>query len=1193
MLLGAACLVAGRLLPLPVVVTNSAAGLALGVLAVWLVAHVAAGRKRPRGKAAFAGDRALYERVLRESREATGRYLQSVTRSGLLRKSALYERPWFLVLGPKRSGKSFLLAEAGLHVPLRYPSDGDGMDVDNENRVRWIFADNAVWIDMPGAFTVDAGAVERQALAAALREIRPDRAVDGVVLVLNVANLLSGDAATTKRQAEAMRQCLDGLIAAWGIELPVSLVFSHADEIQGFDETFAGTAGELHNQVFGASFTRQQRQGEARGAFVGEYATLCESVNRRRMQLVARQSDDARCRMICRFAIGMEGARERLADLVAELFRPTSYEGRPVLRGFYFTGEGEAPMEKYVASRGSGVPPSQTIAGHPLNPGGVSGAARSHDTAKEKEARVLFALPLLDRVLPSEATPGERTQRRSRQEALRYYGALALVVVCTIAVAAYVWIAGGNAIRFSNEMRRELVQMRREPLSRVEAYRQLGKMGSIFRQLREYRDHGAPLSMGLWLYRGDRLLENLREEYFGRVRKLVIAPAVRQLEDRIRFHAGTPGVLTGEAYTELHSLLKTYLSISEEVSDHLDRIEPRFLDVRLLDAVTRILLDVENRARLPRDIEAVLRVNIALYADLLREGEFPLIQEDRALVIAARDRLHRLPDAQCLYETLARRLALSAARLGFADLLGGEPEILLSDTAISVLYTQDGWDHHMAAAIEDASRNPYRIDWVLGATKEDFAHSGPDPNRLRRNMTTAYFHDVKQQWLGFLASVRMDPFGGIDGCMRVLRKVGKEQSEFCRLLTRVGELTHIREQGLPGSKMVDKAVGESVRGKADAVEALLPRGDTRELDLTFGPLREFVLSESGPRTGMSGYCERILSLSEKLVEAGSGGSAGVVKVFDGRETDPLLAAWQYVESRIAGMPDDLGHVLEPLLLLPLRHAGTAVSGVLCEQLNSLWGSDVARISANRLAGRFPFAAGRNEARFDEVMDFFRPSTGTFWGFYDRRLFAFIEPDGDTWRERGIGSLDVTFSSELRHALTRAARIRNSLFLRDGSLRVQEFVLCPARSNKCSAVLRLGGQEYALGPAAGDVLVQWPGADGAQGASLEVALNGSTAGELVHRGHWGFHRLLADARITAASPTVLTARWDVNVQNMYVVFFACEIRAMNDDHPFGEDLFAGFECPETIANGSGKLGLPHGNILIDDTHEAVEGTDASG
>jgi type VI protein secretion system component VasK len=150
-------------------------------------------RKKAPAKTFMSGNQQLLQRINRETDEAVARYLGSVTRKGFLKRSAIYERPWFLACGPKKAGKTSLLRGSGLPFPVRYPSEKDGVQIEGADQTNWYFSNDSVWIDTPGSFMEDATSESWQALVASLLRVRPENPVDGIALTVSAHEILTAD----------------------------------------------------------------------------------------------------------------------------------------------------------------------------------------------------------------------------------------------------------------------------------------------------------------------------------------------------------------------------------------------------------------------------------------------------------------------------------------------------------------------------------------------------------------------------------------------------------------------------------------------------------------------------------------------------------------------------------------------------------------------------------------------------------------------------------------------------------------------------------------------------------------------------------------------------------------------------------------------------------------------------------------
>jgi type VI secretion system protein ImpL len=1141
-------------------------------------------RKKAPAKTFMSGNQQLLQRINRETDEAVARYLGSVTRKGFLKRSAIYERPWFLACGPKKAGKTSLLRGSGLPFPVRYPSEKDGVQIEGADQTNWYFSNDSVWIDTPGSFMEDATSESWQALVASLLRVRPENPVDGIALTVSAHEILTADDHGVKDMAKNLRNRVDELIAAWGIEFPVYLIFNHSDEIPGFNEYFADQYSRGEDHIFGATLPEQEKT-MPRIAFAEEFRLLSKSLTDLRLDKLVKEKDAANRRMICRFVIHFEGMQEKLGAFVAELFKPSNYEGRPIFRGFYFTSCTPKPTREKERAVEADI--GMTITSHPLNPNKMRDQQpKAQVAAPEKKAEIksLFVLPLFREIMVRGKELVKNTQKRSRKELVRHYCVIAAIVAAALLIGAFMLSGRGGASALYSSVASELSKARAPEPSLLDQYRELEIVGANVARLQRLEDRGAPLFMRLFgFYKGKHVLGELNKLYFDAMRRLIVAPAVKFLEYKIWESAQEYSNLGGDQYNALYSELKAYLSMSETMADHPKDIDTTFLRGALMDAVKQSLIAQYQQQRLPQQIEIILEQNMGMYLLYVRRQAFPPLQENQRLVMAAREKLRRLPDAQTLYESVISKYIDQAPRISLDQMLNRKEEgILKSDKQISVLYTQDGWDKFVSEGISQTSKDPFKLDWVLGMAKDQAPEGGIDTRKLYDDMIAAYLVDFKAQWLGFLSSIHTEPLGDLPRCARIMQLLTADKSEMAVLLETVSNNTGIKKESMAeqaGASVLDAASklkatknlakkADAALDKAESMSAfsLGRRSPFDDLAATFDPLRNFARSTGGALAGYEGYRDKIKTLVEKLNTLASQSDDYALVVFNGKDDDPLLSGWKYSQTALANMPEDLSKALRGILLAPLDYTGTAASKVLGKTLNARWHNEIVKMYTSRFSGRYPFSSRGEDASFTDVMDFFRGTTGTFWGFYERVLSPFVVKTSSGWMVRQVGSLKLAFNPKLAPSLVSAERIRDIFFKPDGTLRTLGITITPMSSNKNNAKLEVNGQIFELSPGGKSVQVNWPVDTRPLGASLKIFTSADFSEDITFTGAWGLMKLVQAARVNKLNAGTFSAKWQVTVQNMYVVNQDFRIQVSGSDHPFGDPMFQQFDCPTDLIMG---------------------------
>ncbi len=553
LVLGILFQIIGRVLHFPfwlVWLTNL---LCWGGTGVWVGLHfILVNKGKLKGSQLFVQNRAVYERVSREINEAISRYLVSVNRTGFLKSSALYERPWFLVCGPKKSGKTQLLLGSGLDFPLKYPSEKDGMILEEGSGISWNFGNDAVWVDMPGIMMENSGKEEWKATVNALCQVRSKRAVDGVVMVVNANRVIESEPGKIKEIASSLRERLDELITTWGIEFPVYLVISRSDEIPGFNELFHEPAGKWNEQILGATLSETQRRTLPRFVFIEEFELLASSLKNMQFRILAREKDAAARRMICRFVIHFEGLQQKLGDFIAEIFKPSSYEGKPVFRGFYFTSCQAVPSDEIVELH-TQIDMGNLLIKHPFNPHRsevteASASGKSHNI----QIRSFFTNPLFNKVIPTGISLVKRTEKFSRKEMIKHYSFIAVIAILMLLLGWHFFLSAKHSIGLNNKIEKEIIQTKSQTYSRLEAYKMLGRMGDMISLLKKIDDKRMPFLIGVGLYRGECVFNALKKEYFTKLKKLIVGPSMRFMEYKIKGYTSSFGELSSEDYNELY-----------------------------------------------------------------------------------------------------------------------------------------------------------------------------------------------------------------------------------------------------------------------------------------------------------------------------------------------------------------------------------------------------------------------------------------------------------------------------------------------------------------------------------------------------------------------------------------------------------------------------------------------------------------
>ncbi len=367
-----------------------------------LIEGVSASREDPSAAAAAEEVAALKRRL------AEALTLLTKARGG----RALYELPWYVIIGPPGSGKTTALMNAGLTFPLAERMGAAPLaGVGGTRLCDWWFTDEAVLIDTAGRYTTQDSdaAVDKagwQGFLDLLRRNRPRAPLNGALVAISLADLATHSREERLAHARAVRARLKELDETLGVRLPVYVLFTKADLIAGFTEYFDDLDREGREQVWGVTFPVEQK-GPA--GFAEAFRALLERVTTRIPERVQAERSPDRRAALFGFPAQLASLEGPAAEFLDAAFRDSTLDTAPALRGLYLTSgtqEG-TPIDRLTGAmaRLFNVPRPQRAAAQ-------AGQGRSYFLA-----RLLREVVFGESGLVTWAGPGSRhgaaTRRRS------------------------------------------------------------------------------------------------------------------------------------------------------------------------------------------------------------------------------------------------------------------------------------------------------------------------------------------------------------------------------------------------------------------------------------------------------------------------------------------------------------------------------------------------------------------------------------------------------------------------------------------------------------------------------------------------------------------------------------------------------------------------------------------------------------
>ncbi|NRR33144.1 type VI secretion system membrane subunit TssM [Oxalobacteraceae bacterium] len=742
---------------------------------------------------------------------------------------ALYELPWYMVIGNPAAGKSSAVTHSGLQFPIADNKVVQG--VGGTRNCDWFFTTDGIVLDTAGRYAVaDEHRAEWVGFLDLLKKYRKRAPINGIIIAVSIAELRGDDPTMGINLARSLRKRVQDLIERLEVFAPVYVMFTKADLIAGFGEFFARSEASERERVWGATMPYQRKTGNAHllAFFDQAFDELNEGLHELSLANMGVQRRDLLAPGVFTFPLEFASIRAPLRAFLATLFEENPFQYKPMFRGFYFTsalqeGTPISAQSKRLVERFALQAPPEVL------------AVQAGDTG-------YFLLGLFRKVIFADRDLVSQHATRNKTR-LKYGAFLTAILLLGVSLGAWSWSYLGNrqlvaSVRADLDKVVKLQQNRLDLQSRLEA---LDVLQDRLEQLEKFRQE-RPLSLRMGLYQGQQLERKLLEEYFTGVREVMLKPVAARLEallaemnanaDQLQApHAANAGAAPAAASTsaiaaaaaapavlssagipaatvappiasaapsvpsapasgatrqfqeasptnvdDAYNALKTYLMLDDKT-----RAETGHLN----DQLTRFWRGwlESNRGAMPREqlIRSAERL-MSFYLAHIDDPSWPRFEQKLALVDQARENLRRvvrgMPARERIYADIRARAGTRFPALTVARLVGEQDQALVAGShAVPGAYTREAWEKYVDSAFRDAATHELQSsDWVLKtATKDDLTLEG-SPEQIYKGLVDLYKADYAKEWQKFVQGVSISDMNGFNGAVNAMNRLGDPQS---------------------------------------------------------------------------------------------------------------------------------------------------------------------------------------------------------------------------------------------------------------------------------------------------------------------------------------------------------------------------------------------------------------------------------
>lgn len=1023
---------------------------------------------------------------------------------------ALYDLPWYIIIGPPGAGKTTALVNSGLKFPLsrgRTPEAVAGLG--GTRYCDWWFTEDAVLIDTAGRYTTQDSDPKGDraswlSFLDLLRVNRPKQPINGVIVAISLEDLLTGTPETIAAHADAIRKRLVELHDRLKVDFPVYALFTKADLVAGFMEFFGHLSETDRQMVWGHTFQTVDKTRNMIGEVPTEFDALIERLND---WLPDRLQDEpvptARV-VLFGFPSQMAATRAKIAEFLNRVFEPSRFHVNATLRGFYFTSgtqEG-TPIDQLIGAM------SRSFGSKDVDAAVYSGRGRS-----------FFLGDLLRKVVIGEAgwvSTNHAALRRSNMVRLSAFGALALASSVMVGLWWTSYLRNEQLISLSNTLlgkyRGEATDTLREP---VVSDRNFSKVLPLLNTLRYMpagfatRDEGAPFLATFGLSQRPRLGSAAETSYRAGLERLFRPRLIFRLEEQLEANRANTSFI--------YEALKVYLMLGSRPDAPLDR------DLVLSWMRRDWAENLYPGAGFARGRQ-LLEDHLTAMLDL-DDGSPPLVSINQSLVEDSQRTLARLSVAERAYELLKSQARAATARDWTVARAGGPDAALVFDAPggagldtlrVPFFFTYDGFFQAFIDRFGDVAEAAERDRWVLGDAGRQQAYTA-QYGSLFADLLKLYSRDFQPAWMQTLGKLKLRSLAADKPRYVALQAIAAPTSPLRQILESLRDETRLTRERpartgdgadprtakiktalvagavreaearagaiVPGAVPLGRMAMEGNPGAAgDRYAAPANEAPGANIEAAFRPFHLLLEGEPGRRT-----IDALLTILNEIKNA-------AIEATNPNQAEQANAALVTQTRALRPLASRFPAPFEPMIRQVANEFEGNATGAAVSQISQALTDQVIRECQQIATNRYPFI--RSSEREIPAADFaklFAPN-GVFDRFFAQNLAARTDRSRPQWAWRADDQVARGLSAATLREFQRAAEIRDAFFSTGGNMPLVTFAVAPLTLSGDAVRAKLDVNGSAVVTQQGvntPSTVTWPGP--ASPARTSIVIEGTPAG----------------------------------------------------------------------------------------------------
>ncbi|WP_072680133.1 type VI secretion system membrane subunit TssM [Arcobacter sp. LA11] len=917
------------------------------------------------------------------------------------KRKAKYELPWYLVVGNNSEGKTTLLESSGLDFPLNVNYDNRVVvEEDSTKSFQWYFAEHSVFIDMPGNYIELKQNPEDPVIWKSFLNLftkkRWRRPINGIILTISVDTLVDKTEKELEQYGKDLRDRFDELSKSFMSSIPIYLIITKSDKIEGFNEYFSNLTEEEKNEILGITFDHENTNIDTT-IVKPQLEDLLKRLNSSVLDRMHYEWEEEYRTKIFMFCENFSELFEKTNLFVDICFAQTRYRKPLMLRGIYFTS---VPCEDNH---------------HALVPEDKLEVSRN--------TKGLFIKRLLNDIIFPEAEiikmDDNYKKKIKRNQVISYSLSFLIVLFFSIFIVRDFIIHNDILNKLENSY-----QIYNNKKSKVLPEDDFSHILEVLNDLEKIKQYNAKNTTDdfwkLLFYKTEDRKTKIQEIYYDDLKTLLLPRVANHIEKKMRLN--------------LNSFDKTWDNTKAYVMlENLKRRDSEYLSNYMAEDWAKIFPNTP-----------VIQKGLNYHWKNILEYGFEPYELNKSTLKIARNRLTKLGSEALTYRGLKNKAEqMNLKDFSFSHVLGSNISSFKgNDYVIPGFFTKTGY----SIMIKDGRNLTKEIllnNWVIGKRTD---LSVVEINNNYKKVLSFYFADYKKYWNTALTKLRIPSQNRISSLTNQLSILSSADSPIISVLRALKEHTNLyspAEQFKMKSKKDSKItnavvatvapgqIGRAVAKKAlSSVDKTVDNTSIKNLRNFFKEYNSLLDENEQP----SNILKNAVNKLNKTYQTMTSINGAVTPKYDSFKivTDRISGKTRPMVVPLNSLPIHVKKWYRQILItnwrLILKYAKSYV--------NIKYKEDVLSFYNERIKNKYPIAnkEANNYIKLEDFSDFFKKD-GILDTFHKNYIsnFVRIQANANAYNLKNIDGNMMNIQKSYMQAILNAHKLKKVFFKNNGSL----------------------------------------------------------------------------------------------------------------------------------------------------------------